>query len=354
MRLLCFVVLLLTELIIITAKTEELLRRLHEQKRRHLNLGTEDAANGQCETTYSNYVECLVMNMATCTGCNLGNPGLGRKEGCEEFREFYDENNDCCVACKPALNSFKECKSCDVINVPAETTGAPEGTPTQSPRTEAPVSPIVPTIPPIGEEFSMSMSMVIPPTNAPTRTGANGKVTGFVFDDRNGNGALDPGEEGLIGVVIIIEDLFGFFQQKTTNTIGYYEADVASGFTKVTIDESSVPPQSIQTVGTNPTTLNVPAGGTATDLDGFYVPTPTLSPTVSATTSPTVLATASPTVSATTTPPTAGPKGKVKGIVFEDSNGNGALDPNEKGLIGVAVTITDSTSYFKTVTTDGS
>ena len=58
-------------------------------------------------------------------------------------------------------------------------------------------------------------------------------------------------------------------------------AEVPVGETVIDIDETTLPPGYEQTVGSNPTTVDVPAGGTATDLDGYYFPTeaPTKSPT---------------------------------------------------------------------------
>ena len=45
-----------------------------------------------------------------------------------------------------------------------------------------------------------------------------------------------------------------------------------AGHTITDIDESTLPPGAVQTVGNNPMTVNVPAGSTATDRDGFQFP----------------------------------------------------------------------------------
>jgi len=66
-------------------------------------------------------------------------------------------------------------------------------------------------------------------------------------------------------------------------------AEVPIGFTVIDIVKTTLRAGAIQTVGTDPTTVNVSAGGIATDLDGFYFPTkaPTPSPTPAPTPAPT-------------------------------------------------------------------
>ena len=85
----------------------------------------------------------------------------------------------------------------------------------------------------------------------------------------------------------------------TTNAAGLYSAVVPAGPAVTDIVESTLPPGVKQTAGVDPTTLSVPVGGTATDSDGFQ------------------------------------PTGKVKGTVFEDTNGNGIRDKGEPGLPNV-------------------
>jgi hypothetical protein len=55
-----------------------------------------------------------------------------------------------------------------------------------------------------------------------------------------------------------------------TDDEGTYEAVVLAGSIAIDIVESTLPATgSVQTAGTNPTTIDVPADGTATDLDGY-------------------------------------------------------------------------------------
>ena len=60
----------------------------------------------------------------------------------------------------------------------------------------------------------------------------------------------------------------------------------------------------------DPTTVNVPAGGSASDVDGYQPPA-----------------------------------GTVSGHIYEDTNGNGTQDPGEPDLAGVDVVITEALSH---------
>ena len=125
-----------------------------------------------------------------------------------------------------------------------------------------------------------------------------------MYEDTNGNGIQDQGEPGIGGVDVIITDSLGESQTVTTDDTGMYMAEVPAGPAVVDIDEGTLPPGYVQTGGTDPTTLNVPPGGTATDSDGFMKPTetPTASPTGSPTKSPTAIPTNSPTPAPTPKP----------------------------------------------------
>ena len=163
------------------------------------------------------------------------------------------------------------------------------------------------------------------PTAAPTPT-PFGKVKGTVFEDVNNNGEQDPDEPPIEGVDVVITDSEGNVFTLTTDATGMYMAEVPIGETVIDIDESTLPPGYEQTVGTDPTTVDVPSGGTATDLDGYHFPTemptkaptsaPTASPSGSPTGFPTTNPTDSPTASPTSSPtaaPTPTPSGGVEG-----------------------------------------
>jgi hypothetical protein len=130
-------------------------------------------------------------------------------------------------------------------------------------------------------------------------------VFGHIFEDANGNGVQDGGEPDLPGVDVVITDSLGGIQTVTTDANGDYSATVPAGSTTADVDEATLPDGYIQTAGTDPTSVNVPAGSN-TDIgdDGYQRPTatPTTSPTATPTTSPTNSPTASPTASPTSSP----------------------------------------------------
>ena len=142
-----------------------------------------------------------------------------------------------------------------------------------------------------------------------------GKVKGIVYEDANGNGRQDSGEDGLEDVDVDITDSNGDEQTVTTDDTGMYMAVVPIGRTEIDIIEETLPPGAVQTDGDNPTTVEVRAGRTTEDEDGYQL------------------------------------VGEVRGIVFEDTNGNGKRDPGERGIGGVEVVIIDDFDEQQTVTT---
>ena len=83
-------------------------------------------------------------------------------------------------------------------------------------------------------------------------------------------------------------------------------------------------------------------------MDGYIFPETTSPPTTepgSETKEPTVEPTTEPTVEIPEV-------GKLKGVVFEDKNGNGLPDTGELGIPGVDVVVIDSTGETFTLTTD--
>jgi hypothetical protein len=141
----------------------------------------------------------------------------------------------------------------------------------------------------------------------PTPTGI---VRGTVFEDVNKNGEQGPGESAIKGVDVVMTDSVGNTLTLTTDAAG------TIGDTVIDIDESTLASGFEQTVGTEQTTVNVPYGGTATDLDGYFFPS--AAPSSSPSESPSEAPTTSPTASQTPTP-----TGIVRGTIFEDVNKNG-------------------------------
>jgi hypothetical protein len=148
--------------------------------------------------------------------------------------------------------------------------------------------------------------------NVPT-----GTVNGIIYEDTNGNGTQDSGEPGLQGVAVEITDSLDFIQVETTNASGVYSEEVPTGLTTLDIINSTLPPNLVQTEGTDPTVVDVFFEDPSLDIDGFQ-PLP----------------------------------GTVTGRVYQDSDGNGTQDQGEPGLPGVDVLITDSVGENQTVITD--
>ena len=110
-----------------------------------------------------------------------------------------------------------------------------------------------------------------------------GKVKGTIFENTSGRPSIP-------GVNVVITDSSGKSLTVTTDVTGMYMVEVLAGCTIADIVQSSLPTRAVQTLGTNPMTLAVPAGGTATDSDGFQIPGPpgpTPGPTHAATLRPT-------------------------------------------------------------------
>ena len=168
----------------------------------------------------------------------------------------------------------------------------------------APTSP--PTLAPIGQGSPSELQTAMPSKSPVTEVSEPGTVTGVIFEDTNGNGVKDPEEDGIPGVKVVITDSNGDPQTVTTNSNGEYSAVVPPGPTVIDIDETTLPPGAERTAGTDPTSVDVPSGGTASDVDGFQFPTgsPTkapVAPTSSPTRSPTISNTAAISGSVTNT-----------------------------------------------------
>ena len=143
-----------------------------------------------------------------------------------------------------------------------------------------------------------------------------GTVTGVIYEDTNGNGTQDAGELGIADVTVEITDGQGDLYTVVTDANGVYTAVVSEGDATIDIVDGTLPTGATQTEGTDPTVVTVPAGGTASDIDGFQV------------------------------------QGTVTGVIYEDTNGNGTQDAGELGIADVTVEITDGQGNIYTVTTD--
>jgi len=147
-------------------------------------------------------------------------------------------------------------------------------------------------------------------------------ATGIVFEDLNGNGQQDSGEEGLANVVVVgIEEDSGSPITTTTGSDGFYRLEAAVINHRVRVDESSLPFTGELTSSRLEYNLNVPTDFTAVNIDFGYREVP---------------------------------PANVYGTVFEDRNGNGTQDEGEPGLSGVNVVAThDETGAVTSLTTNG-
>ncbi|MBX3010173.1 MAG: DUF11 domain-containing protein [Caldilineaceae bacterium] len=149
-----------------------------------------------------------------------------------------------------------------------------------------------------------------------TNTLLTGILTGTVYVDQNDSNSEDGGE-GLPGVTIVITTSVGTTFTVTTDSSGHFTATVPAGNTQVDVDDSDLPTGVVQIEGNDPSTVNVPAGGSASDINGYEL------------------------------------QGQLYGHIFEDINGNGVQDNGEPDLPNVDVIVTDTFGVTQTVTTDG-
>ena len=130
-----------------------------------------------------------------------------------------------------------------------------------------------------------------------------GTIEGHLFIDENGDGVQNAGEPNLSGIDVIITDAAGDTQTVTTDDNGDWSADVSAGEATADVDETTLPPGYVQTAGTDPSSADVPSGGTADAGDDGYQRR----------------------------------NGVIRDFVWNDRNGDGLQDPDEPGLEGVVV-----------------
>ena len=148
----------------------------------------------------------------------------------------------------------------------------------------------------------------------------SGLLTGFVFEDVNGDGIQNNGELGIPNVEVIIMSNGGNDIIATTNSNGEWSAMVATGIApaEIDVDETTLPNGAIlTTTGSDPEEVFVEAGVTIETIDDGYMTMGTLS-----------------------------------GHLYEDTNGNGIQDMSEPSFAGVDITITDANGAIQTILTN--
>lgn len=101
-----------------------------------------------------------------------------------------------------------------------------------------------------------------------------GVVAGTVYRDVDANGLYDSSiDTPLSNVTVTITDTNGTVYTVQTNSSGYYSQTVAAGSTKVDVQDAQLPTGLLIGQGnTDPRTVTVPAGGTATALFPYVSP----------------------------------------------------------------------------------
>jgi uncharacterized protein (DUF2141 family) len=149
-------------------------------------------------------------------------------------------------------------------------------------------------------------------------------ISGFVFEDSNENGVQDEDEKGIAGVRVRLNAqretpfTFGFSNdlmqaladaasgEVFTDDEGRYQFDAAPITYNVSVDTLTLPFFGRLTTGTDAYTLSLTDGLLVEDIGFGYV---------------------------------ASEPSRISGTVFEDTNGDGVRDADERGIVGATVTI---------------
>jgi uncharacterized repeat protein (TIGR01451 family) len=147
-------------------------------------------------------------------------------------------------------------------------------------------------------------------------------VQGALYLDRNTNGVFDAGDDAIPYVDILITTVSNTTVTVSSDALGHFNAFVPAGSTTVNVKEldPQFPTNATLTVGsTDPTTIIVPAGGSATVDTGYVLPVG---------------------------------RGIVSGYVFLDNAGDGAFDADDSPIVNVDVRVIDKNNVTNTVATD--
>jgi hypothetical protein len=171
---------------------------------------------------------------------------------------------------------------------------------------------------------------------------SGGAISGFVFQDVNSNGAIDPGlDQGVVTAVELRDAAQNLLATTMTAADGSYSfTSVAPGGTYVI---RVVPPAGSVIRKVFPTPPATTAGSTGILIQGFNPATSYANQNF--------LLGSTPVVS----PETPGAANAISGKVFNDLNGDGLVSGNEPGLAGATLTLVSTTSVsFGTTVTNGS
>ncbi|MDD5120488.1 MAG: SdrD B-like domain-containing protein [Candidatus Omnitrophica bacterium] len=131
------------------------------------------------------------------------------------------------------------------------------------------------------------------------RWDAVSSVSGYVFKDYNSNGLLDRDEPPVFGIKVWL----GKNKYQITDELGYFKfVNVRGKVAYVTLDTGSLPAGYVLTV---PVTQGVPIANASSNKVYFGITS----------------------------------RSEIRGVVFEDTNGDGVYSVGEKGVAGVAITM---------------
>ncbi|NER03401.1 MAG: hypothetical protein F6K17_12680, partial [Okeania sp. SIO3C4] len=155
------------------------------------------------------------------------------------------------------------------------------------------------------------------PTGLPKAVLPVVSISGIVFNDINGNGFLEPGENGIPGTTVFLDSndnsiLDNEERTAITDSLGVYDFD---GLPPGTYTVRQVPPPGLFQTNQDPT-LTLFAGDDANFVNFGNSTTPPVIPPP---------------------PPPSTGTGGISGVTFEDLNGNGLLDSGEPGIGGVVI-----------------
>ncbi len=178
---------------------------------------------------------------------------------------------------------------------------------------------------------------------------AKGGLSGTAFADNNKNGFRDPGEPGLAGAVLTLQQAGATRYTTTSGGDGaYLFADVAVG--QYQLVEIAAPPGYLLATGLPG--VQISAGMILSGIDVGHEQAPTVTPTVTRTPTATPSATPSQTPTATATSET-GFYGFAAGMVWNDLNRDGAIGEFELGASGAKVRLYSNGALLQEYVTGG-
>jgi hypothetical protein len=161
------------------------------------------------------------------------------------------------------------------------------------------------------------------------QTSQLGTLTGTVYRDLNGNATYNTTDLELMGIQVRVTDSRGGIHDLITDTNGSYSVQVPAGSTTVDVVDSTLPlgvswalVSNSNNQGTDPRTVTVTAGGTATVYTGYT---------------------------------TTGGVANIVGCVYWDTSANGRLGAGEPRFTNTQVVITDAQGnvYYEATDTNG-